>query len=103
VTSTFPGYTPHVTAKPKTLSRQKVVKVQGEGIDDKAREGYGSDIEVSQEKRNINVTDANKSTDDVEKRPPSKPDSCWAHKEYSACHKIKLITALIGTRHWNVS
>jgi hypothetical protein len=25
VTSAFPGYTPHVTAKPKTLSRQKVI------------------------------------------------------------------------------
>ena len=50
----------------------------------------------------MNVTDANKPTDDVEKRPHSKPDSCRARKEYSAGHKIKLITALIGARHWNV-
>jgi hypothetical protein len=32
VTSLFPGYTPHVTAKPKTLSRQQVIegKIKGE-------------------------------------------------------------------------
>jgi hypothetical protein len=81
----------------------EIVKVKRGGIGDNAGEGFGCKIEVRQEKSNISVTDANKSTDDLEKRPPSKPDSCWARKEYSACPKIKLITALIGARHWNES
>ena len=37
---------------------------------DKARGGFGYKIEVRQEKSNIDITGANKSTEVVEKRPP---------------------------------